>query len=241
MGEFEERNQRFVEQMAEDVSLRELTKEWFNASTKYEYSYHFTWLGRPIIQFPQDIMAIQEIIWKVKPDLIVETGVAHGGSLIFSASMLELIGGDGLVVGIDIDIRPHNRAEIEAHPMFKRIELIESSSVDESVVERVRSLAAPKERVLVILDSSHTHEHVLKELSLYSPLVKKGSYLLVLDTIIEDMPKDLVGNRPWGAGDNPKTAVKEFLKTTDRFVVDKEIENKLLITVAPHGYLRCVK
>lgn len=241
MGEFEERNQRFIEQMAADTSLRELTRKWFNASTKYEYSYHFTWLGRPIIQFPQDVMAIQEVVWKVKPDLIIETGIAHGGSLIFSASMLELIGGDGLVVGIDIDIRPHNRAEIEKHPMFKRIELIEGSSLDEEVLNKVNRLAANKERVLIILDSNHTHDHVLKELELYSPLVKKDSYLLVMDTIIEDMPDDLVAHRPWGVGNNPKTAVREFLKTTDRFVIDQELENKLLISVAPEGYLRCLK
>lgn len=241
MGEFEERNQRFIEQMAADTSLRELTRKWFNASTKYEYSYHFTWLGRPIIQFPQDVMAIQEVVWKVKPDLIIETGIAHGGSLIFSASMLELIGGDGLVVGIDIDIRPHNRAEIEKHPMFKRIELIEGSSLDEEVLNKVNRLAADKERVLIILDSNHTHDHVLKELELYSPLVKKDSYLLVMDTIIEDMPDDLVAHRPWGVGNNPKTAVREFLKTTDRFVIDQELENKLLISVAPEGYLRCLK
>ncbi|HKC63769.1 MAG TPA: cephalosporin hydroxylase family protein [Pyrinomonadaceae bacterium] len=241
MGEFEEKNQRTIERMAADVSLRELTRVWFNAIQSYEYSYHFTWLGRPIIQFPQDVLAIQEIIWKVKPDLIVETGVAHGGSVIFSASMLELIGGDGIVVGIDIDIRPHNRAEIEKHPMFKRIELIQGSSIDQTVVDRVNSLAADKERVMVILDSNHTHEHVFRELELYSPLVKKESYLLVLDTVIEDMREDLVGDRPWGVGNSPRTAVNEFLKINDRFVVDKEIENKLLLTVAPHGYLRCIK
>ena len=241
MDSFDKRNQRFIEQMARDSSLHQLTREWFNASTRHEYSYHFTWLGRPIIQFPQDVMALQEIIWTVKPDLIVETGVAHGGSLIFSASMLELIGGEGLVIGIDIDIRPNNRAAIEEHAMFKRIQLISGSSIDETVVKRVNELAREKERVLVILDSNHTHDHVARELELYSPLVKKGSYLVVLDTIIEDMPEDLIGDRSWGVGNNPRTAVEEFLKTNPRFVVDEEIENKLLITVAPHGYLRCVE
>lgn len=240
MSEFEERNRRFIERMDEDQDLKQLTREWFNRSIGHEYSYHFTWLGRPIIQYPQDIMAIQEIIWSVQPDLIIETGIAHGGSLIFSASMLELIG-DGLVVGVDIDIRPHNRVEIEKHSMFKRIELIQGSSIGEAVVEKVKSFAANKRRVMVILDSNHTHEHVLQELNLYSPLVTKDSYLVVLDTVIEDMPEELLGDRAWRKGNNPKTAVREFLKTTDRFEIDKEIEAKLLFTVAPDGYLKCVK
>ena len=210
-------------------------------STLPKYSYNFTWLGRPIIQYPQDIIATQEIIWQVNPDLIIETGIAHGGSLIFHSSMLELLGGDGKVLGIDIDIREHNRVEIEKHPMYKRINMIEGSSIDEEIVRQVYDFAKDKKRILVLLDSMHTHDHVLKELQLYSPLVTKGSYLVVFDTIIEDMPEDFFPDRPWGKGNNPKTAVWEFLKTNDRFVVDKEIENKLLITVAPDGYLKCVK
>jgi cephalosporin hydroxylase len=241
MDEFEKRNQEFVRRMAADEPLRELTKEWFVASSKHEYSYHFSWLGRPIIQFPQDIIALQEIIWKVKPDLIIETGIARGGSLIFSASMLELAGGDGQVLGVDIDIRAHNREEIERHPMYKRITMIEGSSVDEDVVAQVRDFARGKQSVLVILDSNHTHEHVLRELEFYSPLVTSGSYLIVYDTVIEDMPEELCADRPWGKGDNPKTAVREFLRSNDGFVVDDEITGKLLITVAPEGYLRCVR
>jgi cephalosporin hydroxylase len=238
---FEERNREYIKQMATDASLRNLTKEWFARSSKYEYSYHFTWLGRPIIQFPQDIIAMQEIIWKVRPDLIIETGIALGGSLIFYASMLELLDGNGEVLGIDIDIREHNRVEIEKHPMFKRITMIQGSSVDKSVVQEVYEFAKGKNRILVVLDSLHTQEHVLKELQLYSPLVTKGSYLVVFDTIIEDMPEDFCSDRPWSWGNNPKTAVWEFLKTTDRFEIDKQIENKLLITVAPGGYLKCIK
>jgi cephalosporin hydroxylase len=210
-------------------------------STLPKYSYNFSWMGRPIIQYPQDMIAMQEIIWQVKPDLIIETGIAHGGSLIFSASMLELIGGNSHVLGIDIDIRQHNRVEIEKHPMFKRITMIESSSIDDTVVRQVYDFAQGKEKVLVCLDSMHTHDHVLKELQLYSPLVTKDSYLVVFDTIVEDMPEELFSDRSWGKGNNPKTAVWEFLKTNDRFVIDKDIENKLLITVAPDGYLRCVK
>ncbi len=237
---FSERNSERIAQMRDDEPLRGLTREWVTASSKHEYSYHFTWLGRPIIQFPQDIIAIQELIWKIKPQLIIETGIAHGGSLIFSASMLELIG-QGEVLGIDIDIREHNRIEIEQHPMSKRITMIQGSSIDESVVQKVKKFAQGKQRILVVLDSNHTHEHVLRELELYSPLVKKDSYLIVFDTIIEDMPEDFFPDRLWGRGNNPKTAVWEFLKGSDRFEIDQELENKLLITVAPNGYLRCIE
>jgi cephalosporin hydroxylase len=221
-------------------NLQELTNQWFVESCKYKYSYNFSWMGRPIIQFPQDIMAMQEIIWQVKPDLIVETGIAHGGSLIFYASMLELIG-EGQVLGIDVDIRQHNRVEIEQHPMFKRITMIEGSSIDEEIAKQVYDLAKGKSRILLVLDSNHTHDHVLKELELYSPLVTKDSYLVVFDTVVEDMPEDFFPDRPWGKGNNPKTAVWEFLKTNKRFKVDKDIEAKLLITVAPDGYLKCLE
>jgi cephalosporin hydroxylase len=238
--EFQSRNREFVGRMAADESLRGQTREWMAAATRYEYSYHFTWLGRPIIQFPQDIVATQEIIWRVRPDLIVETGIARGGSLVFSASMLELLGGDRLVVGVDVDIREHNRAEIERHPLAKRIRMIQGSSVDESVVRQVADYAEGRQTVLVMLDSNHTHEHVLRELELYSPLVTKGSYLIVYDTLVEHMPEDMYPNRPWGRGDNPLTAVREFLSRNADFEVDREVDGKLLITVAPGGYLRRV-
>jgi len=240
MTDFTKRNEEFIKEMSQDTTLRETTLSWFRQSSAYEYSYHFMWLGRPIIQFPQDIIAMQEIIWNVKPDLIIETGIAHGGSLIFSASMLELIG-KGEVLGIDIDIREHNRVEIEKHPMFKRINMIEGSSTSDEVLNEVRSYAKGKKCILVILDSMHTYDHVLKELELYSDFVTKGSYLVVFDTVIEDMPDDFFEDRPWGKDNNPKMAVREFLKNNDRFEVDKEIENKLLITVAPDGYLKYVK
>jgi cephalosporin hydroxylase len=227
--------------MATDDSLKKVTKEWFDLTSKYEYSYHFTWMGRPIIQFPQDIVALQEIIWRVKPDLIIETGIAHGGSLILSASILELIGGDGQVLGIDIDIRPHNREAIESHPLFKRIELIEGSSISDEVLEKVREIARDKKNILVILDSNHTHEHVLRELELYSPMVAVGSYCIVFDTVIEDMREDSFPNRPWNKTDNPKTAVREFLHHNDNFQNEASIQNKLLITVAPDGYLKRIK
>jgi len=238
---FEKDKQENIQKLGMSDHLRTLSKKWIVDVSAYRYSYNFTWMGRPIIQFPQDIIAMQEIIWQVKPDLIIETGIARGGSLIFYASLLELIGGDGKVLGIDIDIREHNRVEIEKHPMYKRITMIQGSSIDKDVVKMVYEHAKGKNRILVLLDSNHTHEHVLKEMNLYSSLVTKGSYLIVFDTIIEDMPEKIFADRPWGKGNNPKTAVWEFLKNSERFEIDMEIENKLLITVAPDGYLKCVK
>jgi len=239
--EFERTKRKYIQRMSADKNLLAMSNRWFIESCKYQYSYNFTWLGRPIIQFPQDIVAMQEIIWEIKPELIIETGIAHGGSLIFYASMLEIIAANGQVLGIDIDIRSHNRDEIEKHPMFKRIKMIEGSSTEESVVNKVYDFAVDKSPILVVLDSNHTHEHVLKELELYSPLVTKGSYLVIFDTVVEDMPDEFFADRPWGRGNNPKTAVKYFLKNNDRFVVVKDIEEKLLITVAPDGYLKCIK
>jgi cephalosporin hydroxylase len=238
--EFERRNREMAARLGADAELRELTRRWFIRASQLEYSYHFSWMDRPVIQFPQDLVAMQEILWKLKPDLVIETGVAHGGSLIFYASMLELIG-RGRVVGIDIEIRPHNRAAIEAHPMFRRIELIEGSSVDAAVFARVREMAAAQRTILVALDSNHTHDHVLAELRLYSQLVTAGSYLVVFDTIIEQMPPEFSANRPWRPGNSPATAVRQFLAESDRFALDEGIDHKLLISVAPGGYLRCVK
>jgi len=241
MSKFKLENKLAIETMANDKEFRLLTNHWFNDSCKFKYSYNFTWLGIPIIQYPQDIIAMQELIWEIKPNLIIETGIAHGGSLILYASLLELIGGDGEVLGIDIDIRQHNRIEIEKHPMFKRITMIEGSSVNPDIFRRVQRFAGSKHRVLVVLDSNHTEEHVLEELRLYSPLVTSGSYLVVFDTIIEDMPPDSFPDRPWGKGNNPKTAVRKFLLENDRFIIDRDIEASLFITVAPGGYLKCVK
>lgn len=240
ISKFHQEKAKNIDALGKCDELHNLSVDWITRVSRYNYSYHFSWMGRPIIQFPQDIIALQEIIWQVRPDLIVETGIAHGGSLIFLASLLELLGNDGKVVGVDIDIREHNRAEIEKHPMAKRIHLIQGSSVNHDVVRRVHEFSASGERVLVILDSMHTHTHVLEELRLYSPLVRKDSYLVVMDTVVEDMPEDFFPDRPWGKGDNPKTAVWEFLKESDRFEIDHEIQNKLLITVAPDGYLKCI-
>ncbi len=237
---FKEEVRGNVAAMAQDTRLADLSKDWIQHSLTHKYPYSFTWLGRPIIQFPQDMIAMQEIIWNTKPDLIIETGIAHGGSLIFHASMLALNGGDGQVLGIDIDIREHNRVEIEKHPMFSRITMFEGSSIAPDMLKRVTEFASGK-RVMIVLDSNHTHDHVLQELELYSPLVTKDCYLVAMDTIIEDMPAGFYNDRPWDIGNNPKTAVWDFLKHSDRFVIDRDIQSKLLITGAPDGYLLCVK
>jgi len=238
--QFKRERKENIRRLGKDKNLKSLALKFIIDSAKYKYSYNFDWLGRPFIQIPQDMVALQEIIWKTKPDLIIETGIAHGGGLIFYASMLELIG-EGEVVGIDIEIREHNRREIERHPLSKRIVMIEGSSTDEKIVKEVQKIVKKHKKVMVCLDSLHTHDHVLKELNIYSKFVTKGNYLVVFDTIIEFLPKGFYKDRPWDKGNNPFTAVKEFLKHNKNFVVDKEIENKLLITCAPGGYLLRIK
>ncbi len=236
--QFNREKKSSIQKLGKNAKLKSLVRDFMTESDALKYTYNFTWLGRPIIQLPQDMIAVQELIWQTKPDLIIETGIAHGGSLIFSASMLELIGKKGEVIGIDIDIRKHNRKEIEKHPMFKRITLIEGSSISDAVLTQVAKLAKGKKNIMVMLDSNHTHDHVLRELELYSPFVKKGNYLIAFDTVVEDMPKGTVTGRPWDKGSNPKTAVQAFLKKNRSFKADMEIDNKLLLSVAPGGYLR---
>ena len=236
---YQERTDR-IESYKQNKKLMMLADAFIKELAYARYSANFSWLGRPVIQMPQDLVAMQEIIWATKPDFIIETGIAHGGSLIFYASMLELIG-KGKVIGIDIDIRQHNRVEIEKHPLFHRITMIEGSSISPEVVNKVQTMTAGAKSIIVALDSNHTHDHVLKELEFYAPFVSVGSYCIVFDTGIEDLPKDMIIDRPWGPGNNPKTAVWEFLKTNDRFVIDKDIETKILLTSAPDGYLRRIK
>ena len=246
-----ERLQR-LEEYSTDAQLKSLSHDWVFHSMKQKYLYNFDWLGRPIIQYPEDMVAIQELIWKVKPTLVIETGIAHGGSLILSASMLSMLDyceaaeagktinpgrSDRRVVGIDIDIRSHNRSAIEAHPLSELISMVEGSSIDPQVIDEVHRLAMGHETVMVFMDSNHTHEHVLGELNAYAHLVSKGSYCVVFDTFVEDMPPKYFSDRPWDKGDSPKTAVREYLQTHSEFVVDKSVDNKLLISVAPDGYL----
>jgi len=246
MNSFDQEVDERVRANGLNAPLVATAREFTTASALAKYSYNFSWLGRPIIQYPQDIVAMQELIWQVQPDLIIETGIAHGGSLVFSASMLELnaaCGGpaDAEVVGVDIDIRAHNRAAVEAHPMFKRITLIQGSSVAPEVIETVRAKAHGRQRVLVCLDSNHTHDHVLAELQAYAPMTSIGSYCIVFDTVVEDLPADMFPDRPWGPGANPKTAAREYLKQHPDFEVDQRMDHKLLVSVAPSGYLKRVR
>lgn len=242
-----------IKGLSNDKDVQALSRIWIREISPHKYAYNFKWLGRPAIQFPQDQIALQEIIWQVKPDLIIETGIAHGGSLTFSASMLALLDmADAIesgkmmdpkkskrkVLGLDIDIRSHNKSAIEAHPLASRIEMMEGSSIDSEIIDKVHEYAKGYNKILVCLDSNHTHEHVLAELEAYGCLVSKDSYCIVYDTAVEDMPKALSGDRPWGPGNNPKTAVWDYLKSHPEFEIDKSIENKLLITVAPDGYLK---
>lgn len=253
MIEFEKEVEKRISALSMNTKIARISADFMEASTDPKYCYNFSWLGRPIIQYPQDIVVMQELIWSVKPDLIIETGIAHGGSLIFSASFLAMldmcdaIGNKKLfdprqpqrkVLGVDIDIRSHNRKAIEDHPLAGRIQMIQGSSIDREIIDQVTQVAANYERVLVSLDSNHTHEHVLAELEAYAPLTSVGSYCVVFDTIIEDLPEDMYPNRPWGPGNNPKTAVRDFLVEHNEFMIDKSIQNKLLITVAADGYLK---
>ena len=240
--QFNQEKKESIIAIGKDQSLKDLGLKFLVDTAPKKYSYNFSWMGRPIIALPQDMIAMQELIWEVKPDLIIETGVAHGGSIVYYASLLELIGLDGIVLGIDIDIRKHNRDLIEAHPMMKRIRLLEGSSTSNEIVSQEKEIALNKKKIMVCLDSNHTHEHVYNELKLYAPLTTVGSYCVVFDTVVEDMPADWDwGIRTWGVGNNPKTAVFEYLKEDDSFEIDKSIDNKLLISVAPDGYLKKVK
>ena len=253
MSQFQSEVLTRIEAVSTNHSLRQSAAIFTQTSIASQYSYNFSWQGRPIIQYPQDMAAMQELIWEIKPDLIIETGIAHGGSLVFSASMLALLDmcdaiessksinpkvSNRKVLGIDIDIRAHNRAAIEAHPMASRIQMIQGSSIAADIIAQVHAVAAKYSRVLVCLDSNHTHDHVLAELNAYAPLTSAGSYCVVFDTVVEDLPKEMFPDRPWGPGNNPKTAVWEYLKTHPEFQIDKSIQDKLLITVAPDGYLK---
>jgi cephalosporin hydroxylase len=257
MTEFEKEMTERIAAIPKNKKLCTAANEFMRSSVRPKYSYNFEWQGRPIIQYPQDIVAMQEIIWEVKPDLIIETGIAHGGSLIFSASMLALLDiadaaegnvkymdpkvSNRKVLGIDIDIREHNRLAIEAHPMSNRIQMIQGSSIESDIIAQVKEVAKNHNRILVCLDSNHTKEHVAAELQAYAPLTSVGSYCVVFDTIIEDQPREMYPNRPWGPSNNPKIAVWEYLKTHPEFEINKSIQHKLLITVAPDGYLKRIR
>ena len=256
MTEFEKETQERIALMSKNEEIQKSASSFMSSSTSPKYSYNFLWQGRPIIQYPQDIVAMQEVIWETKPDLIIETGIAHGGSLILSAAILSLIetsealekkesynptNSKRKVLGVDIDIRGHNKKAIEAHPMSNWIEMIQGSSIDLDVISQVKSIAKNYNNILVLLDSNHTHDHVLAELEAYASLVSVGSYCVVFDTIIEDLPEGSFPDRTWGVGNNPKTAVHKYLQAHSEFKIDHAIHQKLLITVAPDGYLKRVK
>ena len=245
LKQFYEDRERLIESNSENKKLQDAKNKFNEFSNKAKYSYNFSWMGRPIIQYPQDMIAMQEIIWEIKPDLIIEAGIAHGGSLIYYASLLELMGdNEAIVLGIDVDIRKHNRILIESHKMSKRIKMIEGDSTSSDIAKKVYSVAKNRKKIMVCLDSNHTHDHVLKELKIYAPLTSIGSYCVVFDTIIDDLPADYMPDgrpRPWNPGNNPKTAVNDFLKHNSDFQIDKNIDNKILISVSPGGYLKRVK
>ncbi len=262
--EFETEVRSNVDALGKNSDLKMLSNKWLFNSLANRYTYNFSFLGRPIIQYPQDMVAMQELIWKVKPDLIIETGIAHGGSLIMSASMLALIDyceaieqGVSLdpknskrrVLGVDIDIRAHNRTAIEAHPLAHHIEMFQGSSISREIIDQVHAYAGAFKTIMVCLDSNHTHQHVLEELRAYAPLTTRDSYCIVFDTVIEDLPSGMYPDRPWDVGNNPKTAVHAYIQElagNDRasanqtlaFEIDKSIDYKLQISVAPDGYLK---
>ncbi|MFA7245495.1 MAG: cephalosporin hydroxylase family protein [Candidatus Magasanikbacteria bacterium] len=246
LEKFKDESSKRILSYENNHSLQESRKILFEEMNKVKYFYNFFWLGVPIIQSPQDMQAWQEIVWEVKPDLIIETGIAWGGSILFSASLLKLLEvcgeiENGEVIGIDIDIRSHTKDIINNHPMSKCITMFEGSSVDNKILEKIKHIAGSKKRILIMLDSNHTHEHVLAELKTYAPLVSLGSYIIAQDTIVEDLSDDCVVDRPWCKGNNPKTAVFEFLKNNSDFEIDKNIESKIMLTNSPDGFLKRIK
>lgn len=263
--QFQDERRLAIDAYKHDAPWKQTSRQWLEHAFRQKYMYNFAWLGRPIIQLPADIVAFQEIVWSVRPDLIIETGIAHGGSLMLSASMLALVDyceaaerGEMLdpkrpkrrVLGVDIDIRAHNRQALEAHPLIGRVDMIEGSSIAAETVEKVRRATKGFSNILVCLDSNHTHEHVLAELTAYAPMVSQGSYCIVFDTLVEDLPTDTFPDRPWAPGNNPKTALHAYRAHLAKspgtgldgkplhFEVDTAIEDKLLLSVAPGGFLK---
>ena len=240
--EFDIKVKKNLNKMNRDKKLFKKSLNWMIHADKYKYTYNFQWAGIPVIKFPNDLVALQEIISKVKPDVIIETGVAHGGSVVFSASMLQLYSSkSSFVVGIDIDIRKHNLTRLKKNKFYNRLKLIEGSSTAPEVIHKVKKLIKGKKKIMVFLDSNHTYQHVKDEINIYKDLVTKNSYLVVEDTFSEYFPKGYYSNRPWDVGNNPMIALKEFLQQNKNFVVDKEICSKLQITETFDGYLKKIK
>ena len=252
---FKKEVKKEIEAQGKDKKILKLTKKWMERAQELKYSYHFEWMGRPIIQHPQDMIATQQLIWDIKPDLIIETGIARGGSLIFYASLLELISQSGKnkkakVLGVDIEIRKNNLNYIKKHSMFKRINLFEGSSTDKKIYKKIYNFSKKYKKVMVFLDSNHTEKHVLDELEIYAKLVSKNSYCVVFDTLIDDFPLVCGKNRPWGKNNNPKSALNKYLKKIRKkphfdlnnrkidFKIDSSIDNQILISVSRGGFLK---
>ncbi|MDI9571149.1 MAG: CmcI family methyltransferase [Pseudomonadota bacterium] len=239
--EFEDMRRRAAAAMSADADLADRAREVLIAADRYHWIHQTTWFGEPILNLPQDMFAMQEIIYRQRPRYILEIGVAWGGSLLFHASLLQVLGGEK-VIGVDVYIPPDLRDRLAGHgSLSERLVLIEGSSTDETTFAAVKGIVGTSREVMVILDSHHSHDHVLAELRLYSPLVGKGQYLVCGDTIIEDMPIEAHRPRPWGPGNSPRTALAAFLQTTDRFAVDEALDRKLLFTCNPGGYLQCLR
>jgi len=242
-AEFEETKRQQCLALGNDDPVFEKSLDLITTMDKYDYSYLWSWMGVPIIQMPADVMATQEVIWATKPDVIIETGVARGGSVLFMASLLEILGG-GKVIGVDIDIRAHNRTTIEDHAMSKRVRLIEGGSVDDDTLASVRAEIPESARVMVVLDSDHSREHVLSECRAYGPMVTDGCYMVVADTLLghvteESAPKER--SKMLFKGDEPLSALNDYLAETDRFEIDPVLNGKLVISSSPGGYVKCVK
>lgn len=237
--DFDNERIRLLDSLGENDSLKSQGLDFVNSSNHKKYAYVWNWLGLPVIQMPEDLIKVQEIIFETKPDFVIETGVAWGGSLLFYSSILNSIG-HGDVIGIDITIPEHNRANIMRSIGSERINLIEGSSVSEDIVNKIESIVPKGSKVLLILDSHHTHEHVLAELELWSPLVTSGNYIVVCDTIVEyiEAPADRV--RDWGKGNNPATAVNQFLSKNSRFSLDNEYNLKSFTSFHPGGFLQAI-
>jgi cephalosporin hydroxylase len=242
-AEFEAERRASALALGADGGVFEKGLDAFVAADAYRYTYLWSWMGVPIIQVPADIVATQEVIWSAKPDVIIETGVARGGSLIFSAAMLTLLG-RGKVIGVDIDVRAHNRDTIERHPMASRITLIEGSSIAAETLEAVRAAIPEGAAVMVCLDSDHSRDHVLAELRAYGPLVTAGQYMIVSDTVLGCMTAEqtpTARSQVWLPGNEPLAAVAAYLAETDRFEADPEVNGKLIMSSSPGGYLRCLR
>jgi cephalosporin hydroxylase len=242
-AEFEAERERSALALGTDEAAFDSALDAFVAADAHRYTYLWSWMGVPIIQVPADIVATQEVIWAAKPDVIIETGVARGGSLIFSAAMLTLLG-RGKVVGVDIDIRAHNRDTIESHPMAAKITLIEGSSIAAETLAAVRAAIPSGAAVMVCLDSDHSREHVLAELRAYGELVTPGQYLIVSDTLLGRMTPEqtpTARSQVWLPGNEPLAAVDAYLAETDRFEADPVVNGKLIFSSSPGGYLKRVR